>query len=466
MTAHVTQQTYPIDGLIPIQVYQNLPKAKKYLLESSFPREEKGRYSFIGIRPYQEIIGRGNETTLISTSHVEPLVVHQHALHFLQETMPKLALSLPIPFYGGAVGYIGYDTIQAFEDTGQTPFDDRNMPDIHLMLFEDTIVFDHEENKLHLIAIDRDGGSEDNRARRIQKMEQFIEQARSTDLPVPQTYAFIPEMEQRNFERNVEIAKERMQKGDIFQVVLSQRFSREVEDEQEFGLSFYEQLRRHNASPYMFYIDFQDYTVLGASPESLIETNGSQVVTNPIAGTRKRGETEQEDQALAEELLADEKELAEHRMLVDLSRNDLGRVCEIGSIEIPVYMTIERYQHVMHIVSEVTGTLRQDYSGIDALISCLPAGTVSGAPKIRAMQIINELETVKRGPYAGGIGFINFEHDVHIALAIRSIIIQNSKAYFQAGAGLVHDSVPYNEYMETINKGRSFMEVPELDSIN
>lgn len=466
MTAHITHQTCSIDGLIPIQVFQILPKAKKYLLESSFPHEEKGRYSFIGLHPYQEIIGRGKETMLISDSHVEPLVVHQHALHFLQEIMPKIKLSLPLPFYGGAVGYIGYDTIQSFEDIGPSPFDDRDMPDIHLMLFEDTIIFDHEENKLHFIAIDRNGGTEENRAQRIQKLKQYVEQAKHTVLPEPQKYAFTPEIDQRKFEENVQIAKNYLQKGDIFQVVLSQRFSREIENEREFGLSFYEQLRRYNASPYMFYIDFLDYTVLGASPESLIETNGSRVVTNPIAGTRKRGQNELEDQALAEELLADEKERAEHRMLVDLSRNDLGRVCEVGSIEIPVYMTIERYQHVMHIVSEVTGKLRSDYSGIDALISCLPAGTVSGAPKIRAMQIINELETVKRGPYGGGIGFINFEHDVHIALAIRSIVMKGNKAYFQSGAGIVYDSVPFNEYMETINKGRSFMEVPELDSIN
>ncbi|WP_040983468.1 anthranilate synthase component I [Oceanobacillus jeddahense] len=466
MTASVTHQTFPINGLIPIQVFQSLPKAKKYLLESSFPHEEKGRYSFIGLHPYQEIIGREKETMLISASHVEPLVVHQHALQFLQETMPKLELSLPLPFYGGAVGYIGYDTIQAFENVGSAPLDDRNMPDIHLMLFEDTIIFDHEENTLHLVAIDRNGGAEEDREQRIQKLKQYVELAKNTELPTPQRYAFLPEMDQKKFEANVQTAKDHLQKGEIFQVVLSQRFSREVENERDFGLSFYEQLRRHNASPYMFYIDFLDYTVLGASPESLIETNGNRVVTNPIAGTRKRGQNELEDQALAEELLADEKERAEHRMLVDLSRNDLGRVCEVGSIEIPVYMTIERYQHVMHIVSEVTGKLHSDYSGIDALISCLPAGTVSGAPKIRAMQIINELETVKRGPYGGGIGFINFEHDVHIALAIRSIIIKNYKAYFQSGAGIVYDSDPFNEYMETINKGRSFMEVPEFDSIN
>ncbi|GIO23257.1 anthranilate synthase component I [Oceanobacillus sp. J11TS1] len=467
MTAHVTHQTYSIDGLIPVQVFQILPKAKKYLLESSFPHEDKGRYSFIGLHPYQEIIGRGKETMLISTSHVEPLVVHQHALHFLQEIMPKLELPIPLPFYGGAVGYIGYDTIQSFEDIGPTPLDDRGMPDIHLMLFEDTIIFDHEQGELHIIAIDRNGGTEDNRKQRIEILKQYIDQAKNTSLPVPQKYAFTPEIEQSIFEENVEIAKGYLKRGEIFQVVLSQRFSREIEeDERDFGLSFYEQLRRQNASPYMFYIDFLDYTLLGASPESLIQTKGTRVITNPIAGTRKRGQNEQEDQLLGEELLADEKERAEHRMLVDLSRNDLGRVCEIGSIEIPVYMTIERYQHVMHIVSEVAGRLRADYSGIDALISCLPAGTVSGAPKIRAMQIINELETVKRGPYGGGVGFINFEHDVLIALAIRTIIIQNQRAYFQSGAGIVYDSIPFNEYMESLNKGKSFMEVPEYDSIN
>lgn len=207
-------------------------------MESSFPHEEKGRYSFIGLHPYQEIIGRGKETTLISASHVEPLVVHQHALHFLQETMPTLDLSLSLPFYGGAIGYIGYDTIQAFEDIGPAPFDDRNMPDIHFMLFEDTIIFDHEENKLHFVAIDRNSGTEENREQRIQRLKQYVDQARKTELPVPQTYAFIPEMDQQKFEENVQIAKDYLQKGEIFQVVLSQRFSREVENEREFGLSF------------------------------------------------------------------------------------------------------------------------------------------------------------------------------------------------------------------------------------
>jgi anthranilate synthase component 1 len=209
----------------------------------------------------------------------------------------------------------------------------------------------------------------------------------------------------------------------------------------------------------MFYMDYEDHVLLGASPESLIKTKGRTVITNPIAGTRARGETMEEDQKLAKELLEDEKELAEHKMLVDLSRNDLGRVCEPGSIEVSKYMEIERYQHVMHIVSEVQGTLHEEHTGLNALISCLPAGTVSGAPKIRAMQIINDLEAVKRNAYAGAIGYINVNGDVDFALAIRSLVVKDGYAYVQAGAGIVYDSVPELEYAETLNKAKSLLEV-------
>lgn len=228
---------------------------------------------------------------------------------------------------------------------------------------------------------------------------------------------------------------------------------------------FYRKLRNANPSPYMFYIDFDEYVLLGASPESLIKTIGSQVITNPIAGTRPRGNTQLEDSYYEKELLEDEKELAEHRMLVDLSRNDIGRVCEPGSITIPKYMVIEKYQHVMHIVSEVKGMMKPEFTGIDALKVCLPAGTVSGAPKIRAMQIINELEKQKRGVYAGAIGYINVNGNMDFALAIRTLVIKDGVAYLQAGAGIVHDSIPENEYIETLNKAKSLLEVNKDDHL-
>src|SRR5699024_494270 len=219
--------------------------------------------------------------------------------------------------------------------------------------------------------------------------------------------------------------------------------------------SYYRKLRFANPSPYMFYVDFDDYLIIGTSPESLIQTTGKQIVTNPIAGTRHRGKTDAEDRLLMDELLADQKEIAEHQMLVNLSRKDLEQVCEIDSITIPTYMQIEKYQHVMHIVTEVHGTLKPNKSSIDALIATLPAGTVSGTPKIRAMQIINELEDYKRGIYGGGIGFISFTHDLNLALAIRSIIIKNKTAYLQTGAGIVFDSDPDAEFAETLHKARS-----------
>ncbi|OEH53626.1 anthranilate synthase subunit I [Oceanobacillus sp. E9] len=467
MSIRYVIEKQPIDQLLPIQVLTQLDSPKKYLLESSFPHEEKGRFSFLGRSPYQEILGFDNRTKICNYKTHEDKWVEQHALHYIKQHLPKIEIDISFPFYGGAIGYISYDTIRSFEHIGDRLPDKRNMPDIHLMLFEDTIIFDHEEDTCYLLVIDTDSSaSEHILQKRLEQLREIMKKARVTMLPFPARYSFTPEMDQETFESNVAIAKKYIEEGDIFQVVLSQRMQAKVENPETFSISFYEQLRQSNPSPYMFYMDFNDYLILGASPESLIETSGKKIITNPIAGTRKRGSTEEIDQMLTEELLSDEKERAEHQMLVDLSRNDLGRVCEIGSIDIPVYMKIEKYQHVMHMVSEVTGILKSNYSSIDALISCLPAGTVSGAPKIRAMQIINELEQNQRGPYGGGIGFINFQQDVHMALAIRTVIVKDDKAYLQAGAGIVYDSIPTNEYIETLNKAKSFMEVDDHDFIN
>lgn len=451
------------DTLTPIGIFKQLSGKKKFLLESSFQHEKKGKYSFIGSDPYQEIIGRRDMTTDIKHEKGTTETMNQNPLLYIQEQLPKIDIDLPLPFYGGAIGYIGYDAIRQFENIGEDLPDELNMPDIHLMVYKNVIVFDHTKEIVYLIAMNPDHRPEAELDNRLQDLQHMLTAYADTIEDEISNVQFQPEITEKQFKEKVEIAKKHIHEGDIFQVVLSQRMKAAIDGD---PFSFYRKLRKANPSPYMFYIDFEDYLVLGASPESLIQTTGNEVVTNPIAGTRSRGETAAEDEALMEDLLSDEKEIAEHRMLVDLSRNDLGRVCEIGSIELPTYMKIEKYQHVMHIVSEVHGKLKDDFTGVNALIACLPAGTVSGAPKIRAMQIINELEEKKRGAYAGGIGYINFNQDVNIALAIRSLVIKDTSAYLQTGAGVVYDSIPEKEFAETLQKAKSLMEVNHIDLVN
>jgi len=450
------------DVWTPVGIFQRIEGNRKFLLESTLPHEVKGKYSFIGTGPYEELIGRAGQTVIrdLVTGTVEE--VDEEVLTVLKQRLPKLDIDLPIPFAGGAVGYIGYDEIRQFEHIGEEAEDDLNMPDVHLMFYENIFVFDHKDETVHLVAISRSHETEQDLDARLDALAAILDQP-AREAGTLSSSSFEPEISEDVFKERVERAKEYIHQGDIFQVVLSQRMQAKFDGD---PFSFYRKLRRSNPSPYMFYIDFADYVVLGASPESLLQTKGRQIITNPIAGTRPRGKTPEEDLHLETELLADEKEIAEHKMLIDLGRNDLGRVCEIGTVQVPTYMHIERYEHVMHIVSEVDGTLREDYSSIDALISCLPAGTVSGAPKIRAMQIINELEGKRRGVYAGGIGYIGFNHDLNMALAIRSLVVKDNIAYLQAGAGIVFDSVPVKEYQETLHKARSLMEVNNIDFVN
>ncbi|UFT99070.1 anthranilate synthase component I [Radiobacillus kanasensis] len=448
------------DVLTPISVFNRIQGKKKFLLESSTISGEKGRYSFIGVNPYKELIGRGNNITLIEGENTQEET--GKPLELLQQHIPNDSLDLDFPFYGGAIGFMGYDVIRAYEHIGAIMEDEIQMPEVHQMFYQDVIVFDHLKQTVTILALNLSGERTDEQLEQsLTAFQEDIAAHRLEEEVLVSKVTFTPSIEKQAFMELVEKAKEHITNGDIFQVVLSQRMKASFDTD---PFTFYRNLRRANPSPYMFYIDFEDYIVLGASPESLIKTKGSQLITNPIAGTRPRGKTREEDVQLADELLADEKELAEHKMLVDLSRNDLGRVCEIGSITIPKYMTIERYQHVMHIVSEVQGTLRKDYTGIDALISTLPAGTVSGAPKIRAMQIINELEKQKRGVYAGAVGYINMNGDLDLALAIRTLVIKDKMAYVQAGAGIVYDSDPATEYQETLNKAKSLLEVDTDDS--
>lgn len=451
------------DTLTPIGIYKNLDGMKKFLLESSVQHEDKGKFSFIGANPYQEFIGSRDETTILNENKATAEKRHEPVLTVLEKEFPKLEFDLPFPFFGGAVGYIGYDTIRTYENIGEKLPDEIDMPDVHLMLYKNIIIFNHSDESVYLIATNLDQQPEHVLDERLAELKKALVPRQTADPSTDENVIFQPEMDKENFMRNVEIAKEHINQGDIFQVVLSQRMKAPMQGD---PFTFYRKLRKANPSPYMFYIDFDDYIVLGASPESLVETTGQNIITNPIAGTRPRGETPEADEALAQELLADEKEISEHRMLVDLSRNDLSRVCEVSSVSVPTYMKVEKYQHVMHMVSEVHGKLASKFTSIDALIACLPAGTVSGAPKISAMQIINHLEDLKRGVYAGGVGYINFNHDMNIALTIRSLVVKDDYAYLQAGAGIVYDSDPETEYNETLHKARSLMEVNNYDFTN
>lgn len=443
------------DVLTPITLFLRLEGVKKFLLESSMKHNEQGRYSFIGVNPLMEIVGVGNHTKVLSSDGAVLKEESGLPLDVLRTTLPELSLELPFPFYGGAVGYVGYDAIRQYKEIGAELKDEIDMPDIHFMMYQDVVVFDHLAQTIYLLAIDLEGNrSENELEERLEELEKQITRKETDESLIDCSIDFQPQMQKEEFVRRIEMAQEYVKKGEILQVVLSQRMVGQVGAD---PFHFYRVLRNSNPSPYMFYLDFDEYVVLGASPESFIKTSGRQASTNPIAGTRRRGDTTEEDEKLAAELLADEKELSEHRMLVDLSCEDMSEICSQESINVKQYMKLEYYRHVMHIVSEVEGMLGEGKTGIDALVACLPAGTVSGAPKTRAMQIINELEEVKRGVYAGAIGYVNANGDIDFALAIRSLVIKDQKAFLQAGAGIVVDSVPEREYMETINKARALL---------
>lgn len=440
------------DILTPVGIFKRLEGSKKFLLESSFQHETKGKYSYIGANPYEEIIGYGNETKVINLKTNEVKTYTQNALHYLKNNLPKLDLNMPLPFTGGAIGYVGYDAIRQFAPIGEELTDELEMPDFHFMVYDTIIVYEHRTEKAHIVTMNIDDVTEHELDERLRVMNEQLD--KQVAIPDPETYkvTFKPQISKEKFIENVKRAKQYITSGETEQIVLSQRMIANLDGD---PFSFYRQLRTANPSPYMFYIDFADYLIIGASPESLVQTTGQNVVTNPIAGTRPRGKTASEDEILQEDLMTDEKELSEHNMLVDLSKADLKNVCDDKSIHVPVYKEVVKYEHVMHIVSEVHGTLKENNSSIDALIACLPAGTVSGSPKVRAMQIINEIETERRGFYAGGIGYITFNHDINLAISIRSIVVKEGRAYLQTGAGIVADSIPEYEYLETLHKAKS-----------
>lgn len=445
------------DTFTPISILQKISGDKKFLLESSHKYHDSGRYSFIGSDPAFELISTGDSNQILYRNG-DKKILQGNPLEIIKTLLPQID-ETPFPFIGGAVGYVGYDIIRQFEVIGEEYPNGLQMPDVHLMFYDEVIVFDHLEEKITICGIPLTKEKEKDFLEK--RLEQRIEELKQPahfqdeDDMAFQFTGFQSETSKEEFINNVEIAKEHIKAGDIFQVVLSRRMKSSF---QGSPLSLYRKHRAHNPTPYMFYIDFAGYTVIGSSPESLIKTRGSQVFANPIAGTKRRGKTTEEDHHIEKELKGDEKELAEHKMLVDLGRNDLGRVCEFGSVTVDKYIQVEKFRHVIHLVSEVSGTLAKEHSNLDALAACLPAGTVSGAPKIRAMEIINTLEKSKRGLYSGAIGYLSANGNIDFALAIRTMILKEGTAYIQAGAGIVHDSIPESEYEETINKLKAFLE--------
>lgn len=440
------------DTLTPIGIFKRLKGNKKFLLESSFQHETKGKYSYIGANPYEEIIGNNAQTKVINTQTGEETIHELHTIDYLKLHLPKIDTDIPLPFTGGAIGYVAYDAIRQFYDIGTNLEDELQMPDFHFMLYQTIIVYEHRTEMAHIITMNLDDVSETALDERLQIIKDELDQQMSIPDPDPFTIEFEPQISKDVFIDNVQKAQQYIEDGEAAQIVLSQRMIADLNGD---PFSIYRQLRSSNPSPYMFHIDFTDYLIIGASPESLVQTTGNQVVTNPIAGTRPRGKTSKEDDILQNELLADNKEIAEHDMLVELSKADLANICSKASIQVPVYKDVVKYEHVMHIVSEVHGELKKDKTSMDALVACLPAGTVSGSPKVRAMQIINEMETEQRGFYAGGIGYISFNHDINLAISIRSLVIKDKRAYLQTGAGIVADSVPEKEYLETLHKAKS-----------
>ncbi|WKA58815.1 anthranilate synthase component I [Planococcus shenhongbingii] len=436
------------DSLTPIMVFNRLQGERKCLLESSLKTSVTGRYSFIAADPSKTFIGDGDALKEVDfrtgqeTNHIGK------PLELLKSLLPVYDAKVEgLPFTGGALGYIGYDAIQAYEPVEEAVKNSLQMPDIHLHLYETIVVFDHVKNDITIISFE--DKLEDVEAQ-LNLPETVAEQEKQQPL------LFSSKTDAKKFRAQVEQAKDHIRNGDVFQLVLSQRLSAGYGGD---AFQLYRKLRKQNPSPYQFFIDFGDYAVVGASPESLLTIRDGHMITNPIAGTRKRGRTEEEDAFLADELANDEKERAEHQMLVDLSRNDVGRVAAIGSVKIPKYMAIEKYQHVMHLVSEVTGELNSAMHPLDALVSCLPAGTVSGAPKVRAMQLIQQFEEERRGVYGGAIGYFGFNGNLDVALAIRTFVVKDQQVHVQAGAGIVYDSDPQAEFEETLHKARSLTEV-------
>ena len=464
----------PADIDTPVSVYLKLRGlGPSFLLESVEGGEHLARYSMIGTQP-RAILKAWRERAVLEEEGrwTELPLAGRDVLDVLREqlarydTLPQSALPR---FAGGAVGYMGYGLVRSFERIPQRAPDTLGLPEAAFLLCDRLVIYDHLKHSLLVVAhANLNGGDAARREAEVAIDELVTRLSRPlpaqrpspAGLPAPSTEEFSSSSSREQFEASVVAAKAYIAAGDIFQVVLSRRIHRRT-SAQPFDI--YRALRRVNPSPYMFYLELPDgLRLMGSSPEVLVRLDRGIVETRPLAGTRRRGKTPAEDEALAAELLADPKERAEHVMLVDLARNDLGRVCRFGSVHTPIMMEIERYSHVMHIVSEVRGELDPSRDAYDVLRACFPAGTVSGAPKVRAMEIIEELEPEQRGPYAGAVGYFDFSGNMDTCITIRTMVMQGDRVYLQAGAGIVADSDPSREFDETTNKLRALSQALEL----
>jgi anthranilate synthase component 1 len=456
------------DLLTPVSAFLKIAEHSDYafLLESVEGGEQVGRYSFLGKDPFLILRSRGRRTTIERAGQVTDVATP------LVDTLRELMAGFHSPFVpglprftGGAVGYLGYDAAAWFEPVTLQPTPDED-EEAGFMLFDTVLAFDHVRHRILIIANARITGGEDLEAlyQFARAKIEFVERELDRTLSKPARVEGRPlkiasNVTRERFEEMARTAKEYIAAGDIYQVVLSQRFETRFDVDPFMA---YRALRHVNPSPYMYFLRMGGRAIVGSSPEMLVRVEGRAMQTHPIAGTRPRGATAEDDLRLAEELKRSEKERAEHVMLVDLGRNDLGRVAEYGSVKVPTYMTLERYSHVMHLVSIVEGQLAADRDRLDALVACFPAGTVSGAPKVRAMEIIAELENRRRGAYAGAVGYLDFAGNLDFCITIRTVIIENGRAYVQAGAGIVADSDPAAEYEETRDKARAVIQALEL----
>ncbi|RXT13912.1 anthranilate synthase component I [Ammoniphilus sp. CFH 90114] len=471
------RMTFMADQETPISIFQRLRCNGSFLLESVEGGTRWARYSFIGLNPLLRLEAKNGEVR-VQYRDRPPLYTAEHPIERLRQELQNLRSpdELDFPrFSGGAVGYFGYDILRYYEDLPEAASDDLKMDDVKFMFADEVIVFDHLKQEIQVIGHiqvgpeDKPLDIERKYKACCERIKALARRTRSTEMTSRDLYVLPTQYDpievqsnvtQEEFIQRVKRAKEYIASGDIFQVVLSQRFM--IEDVPD-PFHVYRVLRSLNPSPYMYFLQFSEEEILvGTSPELLVRVEEGKVENRPIAGTRQRGRDSKEDEQLKADLLADEKERAEHHMLVDLGRNDIGRVSAYGTVKVEQLMEIEMYSHVMHIVSHVTGRLQKEKDAFDALVSCFPAGTVSGAPKLRAMEIIAELENEARNAYAGAIGYFSFSGNMDSCITIRTIVFKDGRAYIQAGAGIVADSVPVKEFEETENKAKALIRAIQM----
>ncbi len=456
-------RSFAMDGRTPIRLFRRMRSSggECFLLESVEGGEAIARYTFLGVAPSARLTVRGR-TVEIERNGVRrpagaPALEALHALAVRDRFDPDPDLP---PLCAGAVGFLSYDAARLFEEIPDRHPREGNVPDSLFLLFDSVVAFDHSRGRLLLLTTS-DENEAGTAAARLDRLQSLLEAEDSADrtVPSPSRSRFSPAMPKERFLQAAVEAKEAILAGEIYQVVLSQRWTAPLGAD---PLEVYDELRTLNPSPYLFYLETREAAVFGASPEMLVRCRGRVAETRPIAGTIRRGATRPEDEALAAKMLADPKERAEHVMLVDLGRNDLGRVCEIGSVEVARYADVERYSHVQHLVSEVRGTLAPGRRATDALAACFPAGTLTGAPKIRAMELIDELECCRRGIYGGAVGYLDCAGNLDMAIAIRTAVVEDRVCRIQAGAGIVADSVPENEYREAESKAEALFRAIDI----